>query len=278
MRRTGWEEMFGKARRDILVCLLQLPDASGLARQLGIHDGITFYSSATNECRLAAILTALDRLFSQYGETMRCTDVCLRRWLRGRFLDRLYKRPFQLLSRLESEWVYRKEMKHCLCFWLRVLQLPPRVARAIMARPLRKTQREALDRLWLDPIWIEEGKASSPPAARYSSYDPGHEGDEGEFDDNADDEGADDEGADDESVSDWSSEEEADSYDEEGSDDFGDFDTASGLSANAARTRRGDAAVDAVLGLCYFMITEDFADGTASLIMLVFSSGLRGLS
>jgi hypothetical protein len=62
MRRTGWAEMFGKTRRDILVCLLQLPDASGVARRLGIHDSITLYSSATDECRLAVIMAALDRL------------------------------------------------------------------------------------------------------------------------------------------------------------------------------------------------------------------------
>jgi hypothetical protein len=73
-----------------------------------------------------------------------------------------------------------------------------------MARSLHKTQREALERLWSDSIWSEEGKASSLLASRPSSYDSGYEGDA----DGADD-GAGDDGGEEGTGSDWSSKEEA---------------------------------------------------------------------
>ncbi|KAI3579716.1 hypothetical protein IWW34DRAFT_620139, partial [Fusarium oxysporum f. sp. albedinis] len=56
--------------------------------------------------KLALIIVVLNRLLDQCGETVQRTDVCLRRWLYSRFLDRPYKAPFKLVVKLSSEKVY----------------------------------------------------------------------------------------------------------------------------------------------------------------------------
>ncbi|SCV61253.1 uncharacterized protein FFFS_15822 [Fusarium fujikuroi] len=132
MRRTGWERLLKDARRDILVAMSDLPVLTGRPLRLEMHAGESLLSSVAVEQRLASIMGATDRLFDRCGDTIRSTDVCVRRWLQGRFADRPYKAPFELVSKSSSERVYRKELKRCLCFWLRLLQFPPRTVKAIL--------------------------------------------------------------------------------------------------------------------------------------------------
>jgi hypothetical protein len=100
---------------------LPLPVTSPQAAlYLGMHDGQALSSSVADEHKLLSIVAALDRLFDLCGETVRFTDVRVRRWLRSRFPDRPYKAPFELVSQLSSERLYRKEFKRCICFWLRL--------------------------------------------------------------------------------------------------------------------------------------------------------------
>ncbi|KAH7113142.1 hypothetical protein B0J13DRAFT_657313 [Dactylonectria estremocensis] len=136
MRRTGWKDTFSRARRDILMTLSEMPWIYGQRFYLGAHDGKELYSSVGDECKLASIIAALDRLFDRCGETVRYTDVSVRRWLRGRFPDRPYKAPFELVMRPASERQYRSEFKRCACFWLRISRLPSPVARSITGQSL----------------------------------------------------------------------------------------------------------------------------------------------
>ncbi|EMT68730.1 hypothetical protein FOC4_g10000309, partial [Fusarium odoratissimum] len=94
LRRTGWETTFRDAHRDILVHLTELPySAANQALPLGVVEREAIVSLARDERKLVSIMAELDRLLDQCGETVRKTDVCLRRWLRGRFPDRPYKMP-----------------------------------------------------------------------------------------------------------------------------------------------------------------------------------------
>ncbi|KAH7208485.1 uncharacterized protein BKA55DRAFT_529764 [Fusarium redolens] len=147
MRRTGWENLLQDARRDILIAMSDLPALTGRPFCLGVHAGESLFSSAAVEQQLASIMEATDRLFDRCGDTIRCTDVCVRRWLRGRFPDRPYKAPFDLVSKHSSERIYRKELKRCLCLWLRLLQLPHETTKSILGRGLRRSQRKELKRL-----------------------------------------------------------------------------------------------------------------------------------
>ncbi|CAM1507685.1 Fc.00g073260.m01.CDS01 [Cosmosporella sp. VM-42] len=267
MRRTGWQAIFGDARRDILVSLVQLPcTIADQALHLGTLGDETLYSPARDERRLVLVVAALDRLLDQCGDTVRRTDVCVRRWLRGRFPDHPYKAPFELVSSAASEQLYRKEMKRCLCFWLRLWRLPSPTIKKIIGRGLAKTQCQALKQLWLDPVWEAESLINLNSIHQGYSEENGYNDSEEEWEEEESDADDDD---DDETKSDI----------EDGEVDWSTDDSASHQSSDdGLDAPPDDPAVDVILRFCYATVTEDFLDGTASSTMLIYFSAVRGLS
>ncbi|KAL9567431.1 hypothetical protein ACKAV7_008381 [Fusarium commune] len=139
---------------------------------------------------------ALDRLFDRCADTVVHTDVSVRRWLRGRFPDRPYKAPFELVVRSASESQYRNELKRCLCFWLRVLQLPKYVVPSVIGRGMSMPQSEMLEQLWSDPVWDMLYHTDQPPTSlvrmvehdedeeeEWEEEEDGEDGDESDYDD-----------------------------------------------------------------------------------------------
>ncbi|KAF5975170.1 hypothetical protein FBULB1_7526 [Fusarium bulbicola] len=281
MRRTGWEQTFGQADCLMLISLSALP--KGTANYLGIHQGQKLSSPIADEYRVLSIITSLDSLFDQCGETVRFTDVSVRRWLRGRFPDRPYKAPFELVSQARSERVYRNEFKRCVGFWLRVWRLPPTVTRSILGRPLSRSQRMMLEELWLDSCWDE-------------TNDGFHDTEDMTVDTEKEDQDSE---LEDENMSEFSeyasttsdASETENSSDEEldpgsqragtsGSHDSRDNRTSATTHISSSRATRDncDRSVDAVLRFCYQMVTEDFEDGMSSSTLLVYFSAVRGLA
>ncbi|KAH7186996.1 hypothetical protein DER44DRAFT_816686 [Fusarium oxysporum] len=267
MRRTGWENLLQDARRDILIAISDLPALTGRPFCLGVHTGESLFSSAAVEQQLASIMEATDRLFDRCGDTIRCTDVCVRRWLRGRFLDRLYKAPFELISKHSSERIYRKELKRCLCLWLRLLQLPHETTKSILGRAA-----------WEDPAWRVNQAVCSTSTSLLSDISGSDDRSDLDQDEDVDDDAEEDEDEDegqgsgygsDNDYADWSGEDIHDS-----SDGY-----SSTMDSPGRRTIAPvDPAADLVLRLAYYMVTEDFEDGRSSSTMFVFFSAIRGLS
>jgi hypothetical protein len=270
MRRTRWDETLSQARRDMLLTLSEVPLTTGQPFWIGIHDGEQIRSSVKDECKLAIIVQALDRLFDRCADTVMHTDVSVRRWLRGRFPDRPYKAPFELVMRSASESQYRKEFKRCLCFWLRVLQLPKSVVPSIIGRGLSEPQHEMLEQLWSDPIWKDQ-----PPTGLFRVEDDEEgrvEEEDSEDEDESDYEDSGDTKDGEEKIYAWP-EQESGCSDEESITG----DQSSPLLTHQD-TRVDDPCSDVVLELCYSMAIEDFEDGTASSSLLVYFSVARGLS
>ncbi|EWY79398.1 hypothetical protein FOYG_17443 [Fusarium oxysporum NRRL 32931] len=274
MRRTRWGETFSQARRDMLVTLSEVPLTTGQPFWIGVYDGEQICSPVKDESKLALIVQALDRLFDRCADTVMHTDVSVRRWLRGRFSDRPYKAPFELVMRSASESQYRKEFKRCLCFWLRVLQLPKSVVPSIIGRGLSQPQREMLEQLWSDPVWKdqpptnvfrveddEEGRVEEVREEEEYSEDE----DESDYEDIGDTE-------DDEKIYAWPEQESGCSGEEPTTGD------QSPTLLTHQDTGADDPCSDVVLELCYSMAIEDFEDGTASSSLLVYFSAVRGLS
>ncbi|KAG4279116.1 hypothetical protein FPRO04_13725 [Fusarium proliferatum] len=233
-----------------------------MLRDAEAHAEESLLSSVTVEQRLALIVDATDRLFDRCGDTIRSTDVCVRRWLRVRFPDFPYNAPFELVSKSSSERVYRKELKRCLCFWLRLLQFPPRTIKAILGQSLRRSQHQELARLWDDHAWsVDQGRllTDAPIPCDESVSDESSDEDQDE------DEG---QGSEDD-CTEWSREEIL---------DYSDGYSTTRNSPTPHITTPADPAADLVLRLAYYMTTEDFADGRSSSTMLVFFSAVRGLS
>uniref|UniRef100_A0A0D2XRM9 Uncharacterized protein n=1 Tax=Fusarium oxysporum (strain Fo5176) TaxID=660025 RepID=A0A0D2XRM9_FUSOF len=259
MRRTRWDETLGQGRRDILVTLSELPLIHSQPLWLGVHNGQELYSSVKNECKLVSIVAALDRLFDRCEETVRYTDVSVRRWLRGRFPDRPYKAPFELVMRPTSERQYRNEFKRCACFWFRVLGLSPSMARSILGQELSQRQREMLEQLWYDPVW------GLQPLAAQGATSPHHDEDDlSESEDESDYDCTDDE----------EDGEGFDSLAEE--DEVLDEKSSTNPSTRDQEVAHEDPLGDAILRLCYDMATEDFEYGRAGSCLLVYFSAEPG--
>jgi hypothetical protein len=129
IRRTGWEEMLRNARRDFLITLAELPAPRENSYILTIHNGEPIVSSREDKRQLVNIMAAINRLFDRCNNTVRHTDNSLRRWIRGRFPDLPYKAPFELVTTSSSEQKYRRQIKRCVCFWLRFWKLPSAIVR-----------------------------------------------------------------------------------------------------------------------------------------------------
>ncbi|SPJ82463.1 uncharacterized protein FTOL_09868 [Fusarium torulosum] len=281
--------MFKDTRRDILIALTELPNRrTNRPIPLGIQGEEVIYSLARDERKLASMMVALDRLLDQCGETVRRTDVCLRRWLRSRFPDRPYKAPFELVAKPSSEKVYRKELKRFICFWLRLSRLLPTTMRAITGRGLNRHQFRALRELWVDDIWQSEepadmGRTDNQDGGQsmndHESGDDGGEEEENDDDDYGDEE---DEGED-ESECEESDGHDTSEYDSQSSvaieaGDLSDAESTSAWSLDNQEQLSQDPAADVLLRFCYFAIAEDFDGGLASSTMLVYFSAVRGLS
>ncbi|KAM6513664.1 hypothetical protein FALCPG4_016042 [Fusarium falciforme] len=278
MRRTGWDRTFEGADCRILISLSSLPVPSSQPLYLGMHrDGHELSSSATDENRLLFIVAALDRLFDRCGETVRFTDVSVRRWLRSRFADRPYKAPFELVSQSNSERTYRSEFKRCVCFWLRVWRLPRAISRAVTGRTFSTHQRRMLEELWLDTCWTpcdnEDENADDVDAGSAlwlreenlgSEASEGEEGEEEEEEDNGSEFSESEDTASDALYGEGSSDQEYDpdsqwcSISGSRNGGQGELQPGSRIVPSKETDDSYDLSVDAVLRFCYEMATEYF--------------------
>ncbi|KAH7361356.1 hypothetical protein BKA66DRAFT_592980 [Pyrenochaeta sp. MPI-SDFR-AT-0127] len=106
MRRTGWGKIIADGNRKLLVVLAQLLYGAGKGLFLGKHGNTNLFSRREDEKRVMVIVAALDRAFDRCEDTVKHTDTSIRCWLRGQYLDRPYKAPFELVghkSRTEDE-------------------------------------------------------------------------------------------------------------------------------------------------------------------------------
>ncbi|RKK65963.1 hypothetical protein BFJ69_g15821, partial [Fusarium oxysporum] len=279
MRRTDWDRIFENAECSLLISLALLPSPSPQKLYLGTYNRKELSSSRADEHKLMAIVSALDRLFDRCGETVRFTDTSVRRWLRGRFPDRPYKTPFELVSP-SSERLYRREFKRCICFWLRLWRLPISIARGVSGRSISKLQRRMLGELWLDPCWEENltsERGSQDDEERFTVWlqDGGVEATGDNEEDEADytSDSFDDDTASETSTDEPENDERLDEaiHNKEppvhlGQDQLNSLDEGHHASAGI------------ILRFCYEMATEDFEDGRASSTLLVYFSAVRGLS
>ncbi|CEJ83202.1 hypothetical protein VHEMI03222 [[Torrubiella] hemipterigena] len=192
MRRTRWHQTFLEADRPALVALSALPHPYQHQRPLRIQlsNGMTLDSAVRDEMTLRAIMSAVDRLMDRAGDTIRNTDVAIRRWLRGRFPERPYKAPFELVSSSHSEKQYQRLLKRCICIWVRLWNMPPSVAQLVAGRTLTSEQRYALQTLWCDANWEEEnidGDVSMEDNESEGSEEESEEESEAEFESGDDD-------------------------------------------------------------------------------------------
>ncbi|KAL0764704.1 hypothetical protein CaCOL14_012794 [Colletotrichum acutatum] len=295
MRRAGWDLMFDGARRDLLVKMSQLP---ALVRdRWEAEDDMPHASSREDEARLQYIMSAVDGVFDRCEDTIRHTDVSMRCWLRSSEPYRPYKAPFELVGRRSSTYRYRRSVKRLLCFCIRLWRLPLGTRLSHCQRSLTIAQSHALETFWSDGIWNTLRRDDAPVVSHIESdaTPADEESSRGDLKNSSDchdvDDGSATETSDDSDYEDLPS---------EGLECLQDHDhkkmsvrtyaTEDRLSTDVAaqplsfldRGLRGDyfstALEDLTLRLLYFLMTEEFEDGQSKSTLLVYFSGVLGLT
>jgi hypothetical protein len=108
------------------------------------------------------MIDALDRVFDQCEDTVEHTDVSIRCWLRGQDSERPYKSPFELVGRKSTTSGYRRLMKRCMCFCVRLWRLEDDTRQSLVRRSLTESQLEALTQLWSDDVWSTHPNLQGP--------------------------------------------------------------------------------------------------------------------
>jgi hypothetical protein len=153
MRRTGWAKTFADSDRSFLAKLAQMPQVAEHGLFLGTSNGIDIYSCKADEQRLVLMIAALGRVFDQCADTVRHTDVSMRCWLRSQVVDRPYKAPFELVGRESTSHGYQRLMKICVCFCFRLWRMSEEAKQQLAKRDLTESECQALAQVWDDDVW-----------------------------------------------------------------------------------------------------------------------------
>lgn len=162
MRRTGWEVTLEGANRDVLVALRATRQVSCGSLILDVLDTAVIESPESDEHKLVAITAAFDRLLDRCHDTTLHTDVIVRRWVRSTRPDRPSKSPFELVIQATSERQYRRLLKRCICFWLRLWRLPIDTRERLTKGKLSLVRSQIIEQLWTHPCWTtQKGQRTS---------------------------------------------------------------------------------------------------------------------
>jgi hypothetical protein len=305
MRRTGWAETFADADQKLLVQLPQIPRNTEKDLALRVYNGVPMHSRREDESKLSYLVTALDQVFDQCEDTVRHTDVSIRCLLRSSYPDRTYKAPFELVGRKATTEGYRRQFKKALCFCVHFWRLNTAARQNLLQRSLTDTQSQSLKEMWCDDAWSvmpevqgKEPHGNGTKSEPTSPFKPGWLS-EDEFDDIRS------------TYTDDNSNKESDGSEvaTQTSPEFGDLskkDGASLLRSNRLDRRRstnvppvpaltreaGDvqslkdvtsaewpiALEDLLFRFVKFLSTEEYEDGKPSSTLLIYFSGILGIS
>jgi hypothetical protein len=130
-----------------------MPQVAEHGLLLATSNGTDLYSCKGDEQRLVHMIAALGRVFDKCADTVRCTDVSMRCWLRSQFVDRPYKAPFELFGRKGTSHGYQRLMKRCICFGFRLWRMSEEARQQLAKRTLTESECQALAQVWNDDVW-----------------------------------------------------------------------------------------------------------------------------
>ena len=240
-------------------------------------------SDVNVERRLVAIGVALDAFFDRCEDTVGHTDHSMLCWLRGHFTDQPYRFPFQLVGRNSTKRRYRNLWKRLTYLVVRVYCLDPIVCAGLLRLKLTAKQRASVARLWNDSWWERhpEGLPPSGPASSQGDSFPSDESDDedsGTSDDDRQSDGSR-SGMENSMVMNGGGEETVSATTARSNHDGGSrHPEASSESISPCRSSPIDELADLVGLLASFLCTEQYRDSRAASTLLVYYSGVLGIS
>ncbi|KAM0714509.1 hypothetical protein Q7P37_009803 [Cladosporium fusiforme] len=148
IRRTGWLETFAGVDRQLLSRLGSAPAREGFPLLLADDVGGLTQSSIEDESKLSNLGKAADHFFDRCEDTARNTDHSIRCWLRSHVQGRPYKAAFQLPGRCTTRKRYRWLWKSMIYFVLRLWRLDDAVRERMLGLRLSTKQSKAIEEIW----------------------------------------------------------------------------------------------------------------------------------
>lgn len=273
MRRTRWVETYRGARRDLLVAMTEVPSnrSQRYGLSFGHHEGLELCSLAATERQLGQVMQAVDRLFDRYEETVRHTGQPILTWLQSQHPTVVARQPFRLVGRKATKYRYRRVLKRFFSFLIRLYEMDPKVRRSALNIELTESQRDAIGKGWNDRWWRESAEVEGDGLDHLGESGDEDLGDVTEGDD-------DDEDEEEEFGEDGKADEE---FDKDGEKEDGFDERDDGDEDFENRTREYDETdrlAELILDMSIWFATEEFTDGQPSSSLLVYFSGILGLS
>jgi len=126
--RTRWQQIFEGANYAVLVALTSLPSNPPTSlRHLGKGLSSTdapYISIKADEIKISGLVAMFEWILSRCEETARGTSHTVLRWFRSTEPDKIYPRPFNLVSKKESRSKYLRIFQRFLAFIFRIFWLP----------------------------------------------------------------------------------------------------------------------------------------------------------
>ncbi|KAJ9419615.1 hypothetical protein QL093DRAFT_2591171 [Fusarium oxysporum] len=262
--RTQWPSLYRGPRRDVLRALTRLPDRYSLSADYTLGQGTlegtpNLISPREDEQKISCIVRALDSVIGRCEDTVRCTSHNLLCWLLSSRLRSRREFTFNLVAERSSEVRYRRTQKQFLAFILQIYRISGNSQREIINNyldvskgtwPVVERQGSSLVGTHSSPIGGQSIDDSLNTRTR-EELDVKERAEDGEVDK--------------ENVEAWELEDDESDYNDSG--------YYTDIDGSTAGTHQ-----DLFSGLCIMLSTETFLNGQPSSTLLIYFSGILGLS
>ncbi|KAH7190970.1 hypothetical protein BKA60DRAFT_663576, partial [Fusarium oxysporum] len=304
LERTGWERTFEGVNRELLRNLSAAPSPATLSRGLILEGGGSrggpvrpdeqTTSSADDERKITALITAVDLVMSRCEQTARTTSRSLLCWLRSVRPHGCYAKPFTFVGKTASRRKYIRLLKRFVAMIFRAYRLPAGIRQHQAGIRFKKSQLRLISVLWNHEGWTQHdalneqlwrsmklSDGADVEVDRDVESTDGEEGCEDEDEDDSDDESSV-VGAEDSETDDMDDEDDEDDESEE--EDHGRNEDQSRKN-KAMRSSGGEEVppwaeevLELLFGLIMAFCTEEVMDGRPDSTLLVYFSGVLGFS
>ncbi|KAH6881151.1 hypothetical protein B0T10DRAFT_411363 [Thelonectria olida] len=298
LERTGWEQTFKGIDRELLRNLTTAPSPTTSHRGLilrgnGNRSGHVrsdehTISSADDERKIAALITAVDVVMDRCEQTARTTSRSLLCWLRSVRPHGCYAKPFTFVGKAASRRKYIRLLKRFVAMVFRAYRLPADIRQRRAGIRFKKPQLRLISALWNHEIWTQhdaltEGfwqsiKLSDGVDVQAEWDEESVNGEELHDDENNSDNESSVMESDDSEVDDMDEEEEeseGEDY-EENEDQSGEIDVMGDSGGETPPLI--EEALELLFGLIMAFSTEEVMDGRPASTLLVYFSGVLGFS
>ncbi|KAH7009277.1 uncharacterized protein B0I36DRAFT_356763 [Microdochium trichocladiopsis] len=158
--RTGWPQIFEGANCAVLVALTATP-SNPPTRLLhlgkGLHPATAPYiSTRGDEVKISGLITMADWILSRCEETARGTSRSVLCWFRSLHPDKIYPKPFTLVSAKSSRRRYLQVFQRFIAFVFRVYRLPDFQRHDLLSVRFDSEQQQLLRAIWFHEAWSGE--------------------------------------------------------------------------------------------------------------------------